>query len=67
MRVTYTRYGAGCTVVQSQTATAGTVTIDKLDICGSDGSVDVTIGGQQVTATFTTSTCALPNEVASCK
>ena len=67
MTVTYTSYGAGCTVTQSQTATAGTLTLKKLDICGSDGSLDVTIGGKQVTASFTASTCALPNEVASCK
>jgi hypothetical protein len=67
MTVTYTTYGAGCTVTQSQTATAGTVTIEKLDICGSDGTVDVTIGGQKVTTTFTASTCALASEVASCK
>ena len=53
MSVTYTSYGAGCTVTQSQTATAGTITIKKLDICGSDGEVDVTIGGQNVTASFT--------------
>ena len=67
MVVTYTTYGAGCTVTQSQTASAGTITIKKLDICGSDGSVDVTIGGQHVTASFTASTCALADEVASCK
>ena len=67
MTVTYTTYGTGCTVTQSQAATAGTITIDKLDICGSNGSVDVTIGGKQVTATFTASTCALPKEVAACK
>jgi len=67
LSVTYTTYGAGCTVTQSQTATAGTLTITKLDICGSDGSIDVTIGGQNVTASFTASTCALANEVASCK
>jgi hypothetical protein len=67
MTVTYTTYGAGCTVTQSQTATAGTITIEKLDICGSNGSVDVTIGGKQVTASFTASTCALPKEVAACK
>lgn len=67
MTVSYTTYGAGCTVTQTQTASAGTFTIKKLDICGSEGSVDVTIGGQQVTASFTASTCALPNEVASCK
>ena len=67
MTVTYTTYGAGCTVTQSQTATAGTLTLTKLDICGSDGSLDVTIGGKQVTASFTASTCALADEVASCK
>ena len=67
MVVTHTTYGAGCTVTQTQTATAGTITIKKLDICGSDGEVDVTIGGQKVTASFTASTCALPDVVASCK
>ena len=67
MTVTYTSYGAGCTVTQTQTASAGTLTIKKLDICGSDGSVDVTIGGQKITASFTASTCALPSEVGSCK
>jgi len=67
MAVTYTTYGAGCTVTQSQTATAGTITIKKLDICGSDATLDVTIGGQQVSASFTASTCALPDVVASCK
>jgi hypothetical protein len=67
MTITYTTYGAGCVVTQSQTATAGTLTLKKLDICGSEGSVDVTVGGQKLTASFTASTCALPNEVASCK
>ena len=67
LSVTYTTYGAGCTITQSQTATAGTLSITKLDICGSDGSFDVTIGGQNVTASFTASTCALANEIASCK
>jgi len=67
MAVTYTTYGTGCAVTQSQTATAGTLTIEKLDICGSEGSVDATIGGQHVTASFTASTCALPDIVASCK
>src|SRR4051794_22788434 len=32
MTVTYTTYGAGCTVTQSQTATAGTIKLEKLDI-----------------------------------
>ncbi len=67
LTVTYTTYGAGCAVTQTQTASAGTITIKKLDICGSDGEVDVTIGGQNVTASFTASTCALADEVASCK
>lgn len=67
MTVTYTTYGAECAVTQTQTATAGTITITKLDICGSDGTVDVTIGGENLTASFTASTCALADEVASCK
>jgi hypothetical protein len=67
MTVTYTTYGAGCTVTQTEKATAGTMTIKKLDICGSDADVDVTIGGQKVTASFTASTCALPDEVEGCK
>jgi hypothetical protein len=67
LTVTYTTYGAGCTVTKSETASAGTLTIKKLDICGSDGTIDVTIGGQQVSASFTAAVCALPSEVASCK
>jgi hypothetical protein len=61
-------YDSTCKPSVSVTATSGSVVFDKLDDCGGTGSLDLTFGSAQVSASFTASVCAVPSGVAaSCK
>jgi hypothetical protein len=67
LTITYTRYDASCNVVQTETATSGTLTFDTLNECGGKGALDVMVGGQAVSASFAAPVCALASVAGACK
>jgi hypothetical protein len=56
--VQYAQYDAMCSSAMGESATSGSITITKADMCGLVGTYDVTLGNDHVTGTFTAPTCA---------
>jgi hypothetical protein len=67
MSAAYVRYDGSCGASVTEAATSGTVTFDRLDDCGGAGSVDLVLGADHITATFTASVCTAQPGSASCQ
>lgn len=66
LKVTSTTYDAACKPTTTETAASGTVKFDRLDQCGGVGSLDLVIGSDHVTATFTASVCTASGGSGAC-
>lgn len=63
----FTRYDAACKAAATTPAASGTVTFDRLDDCGGEGSFDLVFGANHVTASFVASVCAVAGTTGACQ
>jgi hypothetical protein len=66
LSVSYVEYDATCKASKTVAAVSGSVTFGKLDKCGAEGTLDLMFGTDHVTASFTTSVCALSGGAPTC-